>query len=69
MAIPISVNLERTQQCEATKMIKFLLAFCRSGNDKTVPVHDEKVLQDVFKETKKLANCSGTPLRKSLQEL
>ena len=47
MAGPISVDLEGAQQCKATEMIKFLLAFCRSGDDKTVSVHDEQVIDRV----------------------
>ena len=48
-------------------MIKFLLAFCRSGDDKTVPVHDERVLQCAFEETRKLANSSETVLQTLLE--
>jgi len=43
-------------------MIKSLLVFCRPGNDKTLPIHDEQVLERAFEEAGKLANCSGTPL-------
>ena len=50
-------------------MIKFLLAFCRSEDEKTVPVHDEQVLQCAFEETRKLANYGGTFLQAQLQEL
>ena len=69
MAGPIAVDLESAQQCKATEMIKFLLAFCRSGDDKTVPVHDEQVLQRAFNETKRLANRDRTLLQAQLQEL
>ena len=69
MASVISVDLEDAQQCKAVEMIKFLLAFCRSRNDKTVPVHDELVLQRVFGETRRLADRSGTPFQTHLQKL
>lgn len=65
----VDVDLENTQQCKAAEMVKFLLTFCRSGNNKTVPVHDERVLQHALEETKGLANRSGTLLQKWLQEL
>jgi hypothetical protein len=68
MADPISVDLEDAQQCKAADMIKFLLAFCRSGDDKTLPVHDEQVLRRAFEKTKTLANRGGT-LKTHLQEL
>lgn len=69
MAEPISVDLESTQHCKATEMIKFLLAFCQSRDDQTVPVLCEHVLQHAFEKTKKLANSNGTPLQMRLWEL
>ena len=69
MADPIAVDLADAQQCKAIEMIKFLLAFCRSGDDKTVPVHDEQVLNLAFEEAKTLANCNGTRLYTELCEL
>lgn len=69
MAEPISVDLESTQQCEAANMIKFLLAFCRSGDDKAVPFHDEHVLQRAFEKAREVANSNGTLLQTRLLEL
>jgi len=50
-------------------MIKFLLAFCQSGNEKIVPVHHEDVLQRAFEKTRELANSNGTPLQTRFLEL
>jgi len=69
MVDSISADLKHTQQCKATEMIKFLLAFCQSGNEKTVPVHHEDVLQRAFEKTRELANSNGTPLQTRLLEL
>jgi len=50
-------------------MIKFLLAFCRSGDDKAVPFHDEHVLQRAFEKAREVANSNGTLLQTRLLEL
>lgn len=57
------------QQCKAAEMIKFLLAVCRSGYDRTVPIHDEQVLRHAFEEARNIANRSGTPLQAGLRKL
>ena len=69
MAESIAVDLMDTQQCKATDMIKFLLAFCLSQDGKTVPVHDEEVLGRTFAEARNIANCSGTILETELSKL
>jgi hypothetical protein len=65
----ILADLEHAQQCTASDMIKFLLAFCWSGDEQVVPVHDEQALGRVFEEAKDLAKPEGTTLRTSLSEL
>ena len=50
MAGATEVVLSNFQECLAAKMIKFLLAFCWSGNNKGILVHDELVLEHVFEE-------------------
>ena len=61
-------NSEDAGRGNAVEMIKFLLGFCRSGDGKTVPVHDEQVVKRAFKETRRLANHGGA-LQARLQEL
>ena len=69
MGESIAVDLAGMQECTAANMIKFLLAFCRSGGDRTTPVHNEDLLQQAFLEAKKVANWKGTALRTNLKKL
>lgn len=58
---PSTPLVSDAQQCSAAAMIKLLLAFCRSEDDKTVSVHNESLLRCAFEEVRKLANFKGTP--------
>ena len=69
MAGAIAVDLSNAQECSAAEMIKFLFAFCRSGNDQTVPVHDESLLERAFEEARNLAHCEGSLLEENLNGL
>ena len=51
----IRVDLEDAEQCKAIDMIKFLFAFCLSGDSKKVPVCSELLLGWTF-EVKGIAN-------------
>ena len=57
----IAVDLADAQQCKATETIKFLPTSYRSGNDKTLPIHDGQALRRAFEEVGELADCSGAP--------
>ena len=56
----IAVDLTDAQQRKTIEITKFLLAFYQSGNDETLPIHNEQVLRRVFEDARKLANCSIT---------
>jgi len=58
--------LADAQKCKAAEMIKFLLAFCQSGNDRAVPVHHEQMLRHAFEEVRNLANRSGTAAKSGM---
>ena len=69
MGGPIGVDLEHAQECKATKMIKFLLAFCRAGDDKADLIHDEGVLGRVFERVRDIANEENSKLKIHLSQL
>ena len=69
MSGPIRVDLAGAQDCKAADMIKFLFAFCKPENGKTVPVCDEGLLRRAFEKAKEIANQEHTPLRTNLNKL
>jgi hypothetical protein len=70
MGDPIRVDLERAQQCTASDMIQFLLAFCRPcENGTAIPVHDEEVLGRAFEAAKEIANDGNAALRTNISHL
>ena len=65
----IGVDLEHPQLCRSSKMIKFLFAFCRAGDEKADLVHDKDVLERVFERVKGLANEEKSGLKAYLTKL
>ena len=55
--------------CQAADMIKFLLAFCQSGNAQTAPVHNDYLLRHVFQKAKEVASQEEFILRTNLDKL
>jgi hypothetical protein len=69
MGGPIGVDLKYAQECKAADMIKFLLAFCRSGDEQSDLVHEEEVLGRVFERARDIANGKEIALETGLSML
>lgn len=69
MTEPIKGDLEASQQCKAIDMIRFLLSFCLSSDDRATPVCGVDLLERAFEKVKGMAPRNGTPLDAKLSEL